>query len=361
MKKLKVALLAFLIIFMSGCAKGEKKVAKNSDVEKYTAQFFETFDTVVDVAIYSDDEEFAVENLKYTEERFAELSKLFDNYRSYPNIVNVKTINESAGTVPVKVDDVLYELIKGSIDNYHNYSDKNNIALGPVISIWNKYRDLYEKGKSKDEVIAKMGTYIPDAEDLENLREYTDIDKIKLDDENKSVYLEKNMEIDLGATAKGYATEIVAKELKERGVKSAIISAGGNVKIIGSPADGRDAFKVGIQNPDLNSDNTALVAMNLKGNVSAVTSGDYQRFFEVDGKRYCHIIDPDTFEPANRIKSLTVINEDSSLADFLSTAGFNSTDEEIEKMADMTNSGIIWVDENYDIHYTKEAEKYIEK
>lgn len=361
MKKLKIALLALLIIFMSGCAKDEKKALSDENVEKYTAQFFETFDTVVDVTIYSDDEEFAEENLAYTEKRFNELTKLFDNYRSYPNIVNVKTINESAGISPVEVDDELYELIKESIDNYHNYSKKNNIALGPVISVWNAYRDLYEDGNTKEDVIKEAGTYLPEVKDLESLREYTDIDKIKLDDENNSVYLEKNMKIDVGATAKGYATEIVAKELRDRGVKSAIISAGGNVKIIGTPTDGRDSFKVGIQNPDLDSDKSAIVAMDLKGDISAVTSGDYQRFFEVDGKRYCHIIDPDTLEPSSRIKSLTVINEDSSLADFLSTAGFNSTDKEIEEMAAKTNSGIIWVDENYDIHYTKEAEQYIEK
>lgn len=355
MKKLKIIVLAFLLIFVSGCAKKETRP------EKYTAQFYETFDTVVDITIYSDDENFAKENLKYTEDRFNELSMLFDNYKSYPNVVNVKTINENAGIEPTKVDDTLYELVKESIDNYHKYSDKNNIALGRVIKLWNSYRDLYDSGMTKEEVMEKNGSFLPEPSVLENLREYTDIDKIKLDDNEKTVYLEENMAIDLGATAKGYATELVARELEERGVKSCIISAGGNVRVIGEPGDGRDSYKIGIQNPDLSSQNKAIAVMRLKGDVAAVTSGDYQRFFEVDGVRYCHIIDPDTLEPSHRIKSLTVINKDSALADFLSTAGFNSTDEEIEKLAELTDSGIIWVDENGELNYTKNAEAYLEK
>ncbi|MGI5948732.1 FAD:protein FMN transferase [Peptoniphilus sp.] len=355
MKKIKIAFLAFLLIFVTGCSKKEAKV------ERYTSQFYETFDTVVDVTIYSDDENFAIENLKYTEDRFKELSMLFDNYKSYPNLANVKTINENAGIKPVVVDDVLYELIKESIDNYHNYSKKNNIALGPVIDTWNAYRDLYDEGRTKEEVKAVTGSYIPDKEMLEGFKNDLNVDNIKLDDEEKSVYIDSGMKIDLGATAKGYATELVAKELEERGVKSCIISAGGNVRVIGEPGDGRDTYKIGIQNPDLSSSNKAIAVMRLKGDVAAVTSGDYQRFFEVDGVRYPHIIDPDTLEPSHRIKSLTVINKDSALADFLSTAGFNSTNEEIEKLSILTDSGIIWVDEKGDLHYTKNAEEYLEK
>ncbi|MET3618298.1 thiamine biosynthesis lipoprotein [Peptoniphilus olsenii] len=356
MKRTKIFIFIAMTLILVGCSS-----SKINKLERYDREFYETFDTVINISIYSDDKKFAKDNLQFAEDRFKELTKIFDNYKTYTGVNNVKTINDNAGIKPIEVDETLFNLIEFSIDNYHNYSTNNNIAMGPVIKKWNSYRELYENGSTEDEVINELNSSLPLQEELESLRDYINIDKIKLDKNNKTVFIDEGMSIDLGATAKGYATEIVAKELEERGVNSAIISAGGNVRIIGLPGDGREYFKIGIQNPDLNSDKAAILVMKLKGDVSAVTSGDYQRYFEVDGKRYSHIINPDTLAPTSKIKSLTVINKDSGLADFLSTAAFNSTDDEIKKMAKETNSEIIWIDENFKIHMTEGAAKYIEK
>lgn len=375
MKKTLLALSLSGLLILSGCKdkkaeniknenlntnKNVASVEVNKDGDKQEIEFYDTFDTVVHIAIYTDDDSFAKENLVYAKERYEELHKLFDNYKTYPNLVNVKTINDNAGIKPVTVDDTLFQLIKSSIDDYNNISYNTNIALGPVTKLWNEYRELYEGGKTKEEVIALKGEALPSDAELEKLRPLVNIDKIKLDDEKQTVSLEKGMELDLGATAKGFATELVAKELEDRGVKSCVISAGGNVRIIGKPTDGRDNFKIGIQNPDLESPDQVLASLNV-ANTSIVTSGDYQRYFDLDGVRYCHIIDPDTLKPAHEIKSATVIKEDSGLCDFLSTAAFNSTDDEIKELSDKTGAGIVWVDKDMNVKSTENASKFLDK
>lgn len=373
MKKTLLALSLSGLLILSGCKdkkaeniknenlntnKNVASVEVNKDGDKQEIEFYDTFDTVVHIAIYTDDDSFAKENLVYAKERYEELHKLFDNYKTYPDLVNVKTINDNAGIKPVTVDDTLFQLIKSSIDDYNNISHNTNIALGPVTKLWNEYRELYEGGKTKEEVIALKGQALPSDEELEKLRPLVNIDKIKLDDEKQTVSLEKGMELDLGATAKGFATELVAKELEDRGVKSCVISAGGNVRIIGKPTDGRDNFRIGIQDPEFESSDHVLVTLNV-ANTSIVTSGDYQRYFDLDGVRYCHIIDPDTLKPAHEIKSATVIKEDSGLCDFLSTAAFNSTDDEIKELSDKTGAGIVWVDKDMNMKATENASKYM--
>ena len=373
MKKTLLALSLSGLLILSGCkdkdagnikkedVKANQEVAAvevNKDGLKQEIEFYGTFDTVVKIAIYTDDDKFAKENLTYAKERYEELHKLFDNYKTYPGLVNVKTINDNAGIKPVVVNDTLFKLIKDSIDDYNNISHNTNIALGPVTKLWNEFSELYDGGKTKKEVIALKGEALPSDKELEKLRPFTDVGKIKLDEEKNEVYLEKGMALDLGATAKGFATELVARELEDRGVKSSIISAGGNVRIIGRPIDGRDNFNIGIQNPNLESPENILTSLNVT-NTSIVTSGDYQRYFDLDGVRYCHIIDPDTLKPAHEIKSATVIKEDSGLCDFLSTAAFNSSDEEIQALSDKTGAAIIWVDKDMNIKATENASKYI--
>lgn len=379
MKKIILALALGGLLILSAC--GDKNVNRDKnqnanqneieiqekepsteitrDGEKNEIEFYDTFDTVIHIAIYSDDEDFARENLLYAKERFEELHKLFDNYKNYDGIVNVKSINDNAGLKPIAVNDTLFQLIRFSVDGEEKISHKTNVALGPVTKLWNEYRELYEAGKTKEEVIKIKGEALPSDQELESLRPLTNINRVKINDQTKEVYIDKGMALDLGATAKGFATELVARELEERGVKSCVISAGGNVRIIGRPVDGRDNFKIGIQNPDTESQDPIVAAVNVS-NTSIVTSGDYQRYFDLDGVRYCHIIDPDTLKPASHMKSVTIIKEDSGLCDFLSTAAFNSTDDEINALAEKKRAAIIWVDKDMTMKATESAYKYLD-
>lgn len=129
----------------------------------------------------------------------------------------------------------------------------------------------------------------------------------------------------MGAIAKGYATKRLAETLKEAGVTSALLSLGGNVETIGTKADGKP-WRVGVQNPDTSAAKAYLHVLKLT-DTCLVTSGTYQRYYEVDGVRYHHIIDPDTLMPENTYDSVTILCSDSARADALSTAVFNMDPE----------------------------------
>lgn len=133
------------------------------------------------------------------------------------------------------------------------------------------------------------------------------------------------MKLDVGAVAKGFATEIVARELMDAGFDSFIINSGGNIRAVGKPLDGvRNKWGVGIQNPDENPliPDTPSLDTAFIDNGSLVTSGDYQRYYVVNGERFHHLIDPSTLMPANHYRAVTVMTRDSGLADFMSSAVF---------------------------------------
>lgn len=291
--------------------------------DKYTSNFFGTFDTVVYTVMYAENEEKAKEYNDYIEKRFNELHKEFDKYNNYPGINNCKTINDKAGLEAVKVSKELYQLIESAKNYYNEYSKEADISMGAVLNIWSDYRDL-NKDLSPDDNLSE-DDLLPQKEDLENANKFSGIDHIILDPENMTVFIDnENTQIDLGAIAKGYAVELVANEVEKLGCDSLLISAGGNVKSIGHPHDGlRAKWGIGIQNPDIlfpkEGQSNILDTIFVSGQ-SVVTSGDYQRYFIVDGKVYHHLIDKDTLYPGDYFRAVTLVTEDSGLADFLSTA-----------------------------------------
>lgn len=317
-KKISIIIaLAILITVFTGC---ERKPS----YEKYSDSFFEAFDTWTNIVAYTESEEEFNEYMKKIEDRFFELHRLFDKYNNYEGINNIKTINDNAGIKPVKVDKEIIDMILFSKQWYYKDGEKANIALGPVLEIWSSYR---QEGMDNPK-----NAKIPPMELLKEANKHTDIEKVIVDETNNTVYLEdKEMSLDVGAVAKGYATELVAYEIEKEGLKSAIISAGGNIKTIGKPMDNiRERWGVGLQNPDKSvfaNDSNILDTIFLN-DASVVSSGDYQRFYEVDGKVYHHIIDPVTLMPGDFYRAVTVVTEDSGLADFLSTSIFLMSIEE---------------------------------
>ena len=299
-----------------GCSFGEK--AGKGDYSKYSYEFTGVFDTVVQFVGYAESEERFEYLVKKGQARFEELHKLFDIYKNYDGINNIKTINDNAGIKPVQVKQEIIDLIQFSKEWYFKTDGIVNIALGPVLSIWHTYR---EEGKNNPEKAR-----IPDIGLLKKAAEKADIDKVELDIENNTVFLkDKGMSLDLGAVAKGFATEIVVNELIEEGFTSFIVSSGGNIRTVGSPRDGaRSKWSIGIQDPDGNTliptgNNIDTVYVN---DASIVTSGDYQRYYVVDDERIHHLIDPSTLMPANHYRAVTVVTLDSGVADFLSTTVF---------------------------------------
>jgi len=161
---------------------------------------------------------------------------------------------------------------------------------------------------------------VPEKSELKVLLEHVDADKIKLSDDGKTVTLtDSAMEIDLGGIAKGYTSDLVLDIMREHGVEHALVNLGGNVDVLGEKPDGSD-WRVAIADPENEENYVGVVDTHDK---AVITSGGYQRFFEQDGKRYFHIIDlSDGFPAENGLTSVTIVSDDGTLADALSTSLF---------------------------------------
>jgi thiamine biosynthesis lipoprotein len=171
-----------------------------------------------------------------------------------------------------------------------------------------------------------------------------------IDEQASTVYLsDSRMRLDVGAVAKGYATEVAANSLIEKGYDSVLISAGGNIRAIGAPKDGvRSKWGVGIKDPDSplagSTDESNLLDIAFVTNLSVVSSGVYERFYTVNGENYHHLIDPNTRMPANYYKAVTVVLKDSGQADLLSTVLFlMPPDESLTFAESLEGVEALWV------------------
>lgn len=334
MKKISLVIIIALVVgILPGCTGG---VAYN----RYSGTFFDVFDTVIQVLGYTKTQDEFDDYMSQIRERMTDLHQLYDKYNNYEGVNNIKTINDNAGVEAVVVRQEIIDLIKFSKEMHDKTSGKTNIAIGSVISIWSEYRDEAEFNPAN--------AAVPPMEVLLDAKEHTDIEKIIVDEENMTVYLEDpEMSIDVGAVAKGYATELVVQEMIEKGFDSWIINAGGNIRSIGEPKDpSRSKWGIGIQNPDMNvfGDGSNILDTIFMNDISVVSSGDYQRYYVVDGVRIHHIIDPDTLMPASHYRSVNVIIEDSGLADFYSTEVFLLPYEESRELVESVEGlEAIWV------------------
>ena len=335
MKRLyAVCLILILCLSLTGCA------SSNQAYEKYTKTFFGTFDTVITIQGFSQSKEAFDKAADQAESLFQTYHRLYDNFHPYEGLNNVYTLNQEASKAPVVVDKALFELIKFCKDHYEQTLGKNNIALGSVLSLWHDARS--------DSISEPEKAYLPDPERLKRAAIHTDINDIVLNEADMSVFFaDPELSIDLGAVAKGYATELVAQEMLKSEVTSFYINAGGNVRLGSGPMDGRDNWGVAIQDPDksvFGDVNSDLMDVLFLHNASVVTSGDYQRYFVYEGKRYHHLISPDTLMPTDYMRSVTIITEDSGWADLLSTVVFLLPYEEGRALVEsMDGVEAVWI------------------
>ena len=335
MKRLFAACLILILgLSLTSCA------SSNQAYEKHTKTFFGTFDTVITIQGFSRSKEAFDKAVDQAESLFQTYHRLFDNFHPYEGLNNVYTLNQEASKGPVAVDKALFDLIKFSLDHYAQTLGKNNIALGSVLSLWHDARS--------DSISEPEKAYLPDPDRLTRAAAHTDINDIILDKATMSVYFaDPDLSIDLGAVAKGYATELVAQEMLKSEFTSFYINAGGNVRLGSGPMDGRDNWGVAIKDPDgsmFGDANSDLMDVLFLNNTSVVTSGDYQRYFVYDGKRYHHLISPETLMPTDYMRSITIITEDSGWADLLSTVIFLMPYEEGRALVE-TLDGVeaVWI------------------
>lgn len=342
---MKKIILILVLVFMAGCS-GEEP--GDQAMEKYERTFFDSFDTVISYVAYAESEENFKADADFVEAEFLRLHKIYDKYKTYEGLNNLKTINDMAGRGPVEVDRDLIELLLYARDLQEKISPKVNIGLGSVLQIWHDYREAGLANPDQAQV--------PPMADLDRAKDHTSMENLIIDEENSRVeILDPHMSLDLGAIAKGYAVELVGEASKARGVENAIISAGGNVKTLGRPLDGRETWGIGIQNPDnaMARSEDRLIEVLYVGETSVVTSGNYQRYYEVGGKLYNHIIDPDGLMPGDYYKGVSVMVEDSGLADFLSTAAFLLPLDEGKKIIEDNGAEALWIMPDNSLEYTE--------
>lgn len=292
----KFLALALIIIYSStiltGCFSDERlSYISNSNLK---------FGTVVSLKIYG-----------YTDESiFQEIWDLMDDMEAQysPTIASsaVAKFNASRSTEPFKMPTDVVKMAAISQEYSRETDGLFDITTYPLTKLWNITSDTPKVPSSIDIIKAQL------------LVDYRSLEVNTAD--NTLTKRLPELEIDLGAIAKGYAADQIATHLKEKGIQRAIVNLGGNIFALGSKDD-KHPWNIGIQDP-LNETGNAFALIAAK-NKSIVTSGTYERFFEVDGKRYHHILNPKTGSPVdNELIAITIISDQSVIGDALSTSIF---------------------------------------
>lgn len=205
-------------------------------------------------------------------------------------------------------------LIKRSKEIYDSTNGVFDITIYPIMQAWGFPTENYR---------------VPGKKELKKLRGLMGADHVLYDEKKQEVILGKEgMKIDLGGIAKGYTSSKVMDIFKENGISSAVISLGGNVQTLNGKSDGSD-WRVAVENP---ADTGSYIGVLSIKDKAVITSGGYERYFKQDGKTYHHIIDPATGYPANNgLTSVTIVSDDGTLADGLSTSLFIMGPEKAQK------------------------------
>ena len=323
MKRILTAVLAVLLL--SGCA----APASQSRKAVYETTYLTLFDTVTTIKAAAESQEAFAETAGQIHDKLEYYHQLFDIYNDYPGMNNLKTVNDQAGIAPVAVDAALIDLLLDCKDYYEITGGMVNVAMGGVLQLWHEARN--------DGLNDPANARLPDPEKLGAAAQHMDIRRVEIDEEAGTVYLsDPELRLDVGAVAKGWSVQRLAETLPE----GILLSVGGNICATG-PKYPDTPWVVGVRDPAGGAQDY-LHTLYVSGG-SVVTSGDYQRAYTVDGKLYHHIIDPETRMPSDYWRSVSVICDDSALADALSTALFLLPLEQGQALAEECGVGVLWV------------------
>ena len=314
----------------------EKKEKKEATLLKKAVL---SMGTVFEITAYVSDNERAEIAFKEVFNEVNRLDKLMSNYKEDSNLSKV---NREAVSGSVSCDDELAYIIEQSLKYGDVTKGAFDITVGPLMKKWGFFR---EEGR------------IPDKKELELVLGWVSYKNVIVEQKPKSLYSgvhhyervisfkNPHTQVDLGGIGKGYAVDSAMKLLRNNGIRSALINFAGNVYACGSPP-GRKSWIIGLQHPRNSKDIIGSFEITDK---AVSTSGDYEKFFTINGERYSHIIDPRTGRPVKGIASVTIIADNATKADALSTGVFVLGLEEgmklIEKLPDVEGI-IVYEDDN---------------
>ncbi len=334
-----LSICILLCLLLSGCAGQAAAEAK-----QYNATFLTFFDTVTTIVGKAESEAAFTETAQAVHDELLIYHQLFDIYNDYDGVANLKTVNDNAGVAPVTVDRKIIDLLLDCKAYYDLTDGKVNVAMGSVLYLWHEARN--------DGLDDPAHAYLPDEERLAEAAKHCNMDDVIIDEAASTVYIaDPDLRLDVGAIAKGWSVQRIA----EKAPSGLLISVGGNVCPTGPKDESGTPWVVGITNPD---GGDYLHTIYTAGE-SVVTSGDYQRTYMVEGKRYHHIIDPETLYPSEYWRSVTIVCADSGLADALSTALFLLPLEEGQALLKAYGAEAMWVDAAGQMFYSPGFEERI--
>ncbi|MDU5014100.1 MAG: FAD:protein FMN transferase, partial [Clostridium botulinum] len=228
----------------------------------------------------------------------------------------INKINKNAGIAPVKVSKNTFDVVKASLIYSEKTKGSFDITVEPLVSLWG---------------IGTDKARIPSKDEISNALSLINYKDVVINEKESTIMLKrKGQAIDLGAIAKGYTADELKKVLLNYNVSSAFLNLGGNVYVLGNKPD-KTPWKIGVQNPlEPRGDYLGIVSVSDK---SVVTSGNYERFFERNGKRYHHIFDTKTGYPAEKgLISVSIISDKSIDGDALSTSVYTLGLDEGKKL-----------------------------
>jgi thiamine biosynthesis lipoprotein len=294
----KIRLLYSVIILLTtvfsfGCTPGNIFAPKPYKETQFL------MDTVIEITAYGPNAE------KGVKAAFAEFKRLHEISNNFDANSQVSLVNQNAGKSKVVVDSDLINMVQHSNELSDNLGGAFDVTLGPLTNLWG---------------IGHKGDFVPSQAEIDKLLPLVNYKLVEINVAQNTVYLPKpGMLLDLGGIAKGYAADKAIEALKANGVTSALINAGGDVRVIGNKPDGMP-WRIGVQDPRNLDGISAKLSLTQWDTME--TSGDYQRYIVKDGIRYSHIIDPHTGRQPREISSVTIVNNNSGDGDILGTAIF---------------------------------------
>jgi thiamine biosynthesis lipoprotein len=256
--------------------------------------------TLVSITAVAPDSEIAQASI---EAGFHEIKRLEQLLSTWIQTSELSQVNAAAGRQPVGVGAETLELVLRSFEMAGLTEGGFNIAVGPAVEAWS----VTER------------QYIPDQGELQVLKPLVDWSTIQINRQTRTIFLPKpGMRIDIGGIGKGYAADRAVDVMKMAGAQGGVVALSGDIKTFGD-LPGMDGFPVGIRHP--RQEGALVATIDLK-NEAISTAGDYERYFEQDGIRYHHILDPQSLQPARKCQSVTVIATEGTMADGLDTGIF---------------------------------------
>jgi thiamine biosynthesis lipoprotein len=318
---------------------------KRADADSGYKMIMGTFAHVVAVAEDSDTAE------KCVRAAIDEIHKVDDLMSDYKSDSEISRVNREAFEKAVKVSESTYEVLQRSVEFSKMTDGAFDVTVGPLVALFRE---------------AKENKVAPSKEQIALAKSKVGFEKLKLDSENRTIqFSEEGMLLDLGGIAKGYAIDMAIKATQRCGAIGAMVDIGGDVRCFGLPPEGKDHWLIGLQDP-----NSAIEGIEGGGlrlvlkitNAAVATSGDYQQFVFIEGKRYSHIMDRRTGTSAEGLSSVTIIADNATDADALATSvSVMGADKGLALIEKLPNTEAILLSPrpNYEISKTSGAEKYV--